>query len=252
MKIIRICVAAMFFSANAFAQGWEIGSDFNLSQPAGAMTRTMNNAFGINFDFARNFKSPFSLGTEIGFSSYGQQRTPQTYTFDGTVTETYVVVNNNISNVNLTGKYFLRNNKKINPYVSGKLGWTWFTTKLVIEDPEDEDGCAPLDSDVLSRDNTYVASGGAGVRIDFSAIFAQMEEQVFFFDLNVHSTQGGTIQYMNVNEDYSSTPEKDVVTKFINRQTQVVHEHHVGYVYTSLVNMVEYRFGVVYRPGWFR
>jgi hypothetical protein len=254
MKTLRIGIAAMFFSISAMAQTWEFGSNFNLSQPAGAMTRTMNNAFGITFEGARAFKSPFSLGLETGFASYGSQRTRQQYTFDdGAVTETDVVVRNNIFNLNLTGKYFLRNNKKINPYVSGKLGWTWYKTNLIIEDPEDETDCHPLESDILSRDNTYVASGGAGVRVDFSSLFQKMNDESFYFDLSVHTIQGGTIQYMNVNHDPSrQAPDKDVVAKFINTQTQVIHEHHVGYVYTSLVNMVEYRLGVICRPGRMR
>jgi opacity protein-like surface antigen len=251
MKTLRICFLSMFFSVSAFAQGWEFGSGFNLSQPAGTMTRTMNNAFGINFGATRNFKFPFALGAELGFASYGSQRTRQQYAFDdGSITETDVVVSNNIFNLNLTGKYFLRNNKKINPYLSGKLGWTWFKTNLVIEDPEDETNCHPLESDILSKDNTYVASGGAGVRVDFSTIFRRVDEQKFYFDLSVHTLQGGTIRYMNVNHDpaQKAAPQKDVMAKFINTQTQVIHEHHVGYVYTSLVSMVEYRLGVVCRP----
>jgi hypothetical protein len=89
--------------------------------------------------------------------------------------------------------------------------------------------------------------------VDFSALFKKMNEQTFYFDLSIHTSQGGTIRYMNVNHDPSQPmPERDVMAKFINTQTQVIHEHHVGYVYTSLVNMVEYRLGVVCRPGWNR
>src|SRR5687768_13014587 len=119
MKKTGICVAVMFFSLTASAQNWEFGSNFMLSQPTGSMTRTMSNAFGLNLGAARNFKSPFSVGVELGYASYGSERTPQQYTFDdGTVTNTDVVVRNNIYNFSLTGKYFLRNNKKVNPYVS--------------------------------------------------------------------------------------------------------------------------------------
>jgi hypothetical protein len=254
MKTLKICIVALFSCISAFGQGWEYGSNFSLSQPAGSMTRTMNNAFGITFQAARNFKTPFAVGMELGIGTYGSERTPQQYTFDdGTVTDTYAVVNHNIYNFNLTGKYFLRNNKKVNPYIAGKLGWTWFNTKLIIEDPEDEDACHPLESDVLSSDNTYTATGGIGTRVDFSALFKRMDEGTFFFDLSVTATQGGTIRYMNVNHDPSQPmPEEDVTAKFINTQTQVIHEHHVGYVYTSVLNMVDYRLGVVYRPAWNR
>jgi hypothetical protein len=56
---------------------------------------------------------------------------------------------------------------------------------------------------------------------------------------------------MNSEVDPSQpAPDQDVMAKFINTQTQVIHEHHVGYIYSSLLNMVEYRFGVVCRLGW--
>jgi hypothetical protein len=252
MKTFMIFSVATLLAATAMAQSWELGTDFNLTQPVGGMTRTMTNAFGATLNFSRAFKAPFSLGTEIGFGTYGSQKSRQQYTFDdGTVTETDVLVSNDIFNLNLAGRYFLRNGKLINPYLVGKIGLTVFSTTLTIEDPEDEFSCHPLESDVLSKDNTYTASGGAGVRIDFSSIFRKMDAERFYFDLHVVATQGGNIHYMNVEADPSQQrPDRDVMAKFINTQSQVIHEHHVGYVYTSLVNLVEYRFGVVCRPGW--
>jgi hypothetical protein len=252
MKIFRVLVLLLFTAINTYAQNWEMGSDFYLSQPVGGMTKTMNNAFGITLDVAHRFKTPFSLGAEIGIASYGSQTTRQNYQFDdGSITETNVNVSNGLYNFQVTGKYFLRNAKNISPYVSGKMGWALFSTTLVIEDPEDEYSCHPIESDMLSRDNTYMASLGAGVRIDFNSLFTKMENGRFYFDLSVHSTQGGTVRYMNAEHDPSQPlPEEDVTAKFINTQTQVIHQHHVGHVYTSVLNMVEYRFGVMVRPGW--
>jgi hypothetical protein len=252
MKILKILVITVFLSVPAMAQHWTLGSDFNLAQPVSAMKRNMNNAFGMTLNAAKKFKSPFALGVEMGFASYGSQKSRQQYTFDdGTVTDTDVIVSNDIFNMNLTGKYFLRNNKNLNPYVSGKLGWTWYSTTLTIEDPDDQFSCHPLESDILYKDNTYTASIGAGVQIDFTTFFRRMDSQKFYFDLSIQSIQGGTIRFMNANTDPSQPmPDKDVMAKFINTQTQVIHEHHVGYVYTSLVNMMEYRVGVVCRPGW--
>jgi hypothetical protein len=252
MKTLRLLFIAMICPACIMAQGWELGSDLSFSQPTGSMAQTMNNAVGITFKLARNFNAPFAVGAEIGFGTYGSNRTRQQYTFDdGSVTETDVVVSNNIFNFNVVGRYFFRNGKRINPYLSGKVGVTSFSTTLTIEDPDDEFSCHPLESDILSRDNTLVASGGGGVLVDFSTLFRNMEPQKFFFDFNIMATQGGNIKYMN-SEMYTSQPmpDDDVMTKFINTQTNVVHEHHVGYVYSSLLNMVEYRLGVAFRPGW--
>ena len=71
-----------------------------------------------------------------------------------------------------------------------------------------------------------------------------------FFDLSAHMTQGGTVDYMNVHkhsQPTTQTPESDVTARFINNRTQVVHEHHVGHVYSSMVEMMEYRVGAVFR-----
>lgn len=250
MKNFGLIALFLLPSCFAVAQSFEIGSNFILSQPVSGMKRDMSNAFGITAEIARNFKNvPFSLGTELSYGSYGTQNSMQEYTFDdGTRTETNVHVSNNITNLRVIGKYFLRNDKKFNPYVSGKAGWAWFTTRLTIDDPEDVDGCTPLVNDVLQRDNTYSLSAGAGARLDFSAIFTRMSAKHFYFDMSVHAVQGGRVQYMNVHQDSKSTPPtSDVMAKFINTRTQVIHAHHVGYVYTNMLNMMEYRLGVVCR-----
>jgi hypothetical protein len=253
MKTLKLLIPAMFLSISAFSQNWEFGSNLMFSQPTGSMKRDMNNAFGITLDVARRFKSPIAIGTEINFSSYGSETTRQQYTFDdGTTTETNVNVHNDIINFHLTGKYFFRNNKNINPYLSGKIGWSFFKTTLTIEDPDDASSCHPLENDVLQKDNTYSITAGAGVRVDFNSLFKNMDQQRFYFDLSVQSIQGGRIQYMNVEHDPAKqpTPDQDVMAKFINTQSQVIHEHHVGYVYTNVLNMVEYRLGIICRPGW--
>ena len=252
MKTI-ILASILFFAGHALlAQTFELGTDFNLSQPVGTMAKNMNNAFGLSLELTRQFKTPFSAGLEMSFGNYGYESSRQEYTFDdGSVTETQVNVSNNIFNLHLTGKHFLRNNKNFNPYLSGKAGWSWFSTSLTIEDPADEYSCHPIASDILSKDNTYSVSGGAGIRIDFGTFFPKVETQRFYFDISVHATHGGIIKYMNVENDPSqAVPNQDIMAKFINTQTQVIHEHHVGYVYSSVLNMVEYRFGVVCRPGF--
>jgi len=250
MKRIKILLLFILAGPSLFAQTMELESDLFLSHPTGMMAKNMNNAFGVTLGMSRHFNSPFSLGLELNFGNYGYETSRQEYTFsDGSVTETDVNVGNNIFNLFLTGKHFLRNNKNINPYLSGKLGWSWFTTNLTIEDPADAFSCHPIESEIISRDNTYSFSGGAGLRVDFNALFPKTEIQRFFFDFSVHALHGGIVKYMNVEMDPSQPmPDQDVMARFINTQSQVIHEHHVGYVYSSVLSMVEYRIGVIYRP----
>ena len=252
MKTIK-AVLILFAASHALsAQNIEMKSNLVLSQPVGAMARNMNNAFGVTMAASKHFKAPFSAGVEINFGNYGNMTSRQQYTFDdGSVTETDVNVGNNIFSLYLTGKHFLRENKNINPYLSGKLGWTWFNTNLTIEDPADEFSCHPLESDIISRDNTYALSGGAGLQIDFHTFFRNTDAGRLFFDLSVHTTHGGIVRYMNVKQDPAQpVPDQDIMARSINTQTQVIHEHHVGFVYSSVLSMVEYRMGVLFRMGY--
>lgn len=249
-KLILMVLGALLVHA-ALAQRWDMASSFNYSRPTGGMGRNIEQGFGITFEGARVLKNaPFSVGAEFSYNAYGHEKTRQQYTFDdGSVTETNVIVTNAFSNLMVTGKFFLRNTKLINPYLSGKGGYSWYRTNLTIEDPEDVDGCRPLESERLLTDGTFTASLGGGVRLDISGIFKKMPTSMLFLDLSAHMTEGGTVEYMNVHEQSThGSPDRDVMARFINNNTQVVHEHHVGHVYSSRVEMVEYRFGIVYRP----
>lgn len=253
MKRIVLILWASLLVHSVNGQNWDVGSGFNYARPNSGMGRNIEQGFGISLEGARVLKNaPFTVGVEFSYNAYGHEKTRQQYTFDdGSVTETNVIVTNSFSNLFLTGKFFLRNSKLINPYLSAKAGYSWYRTNLTIEDPEDIDGCQPLESERLLMDGTFAASGGGGVRIDFSGIFKKVKSNMLFFDVSAHTTQGGNVEYMNVHgQTNHGTPERDVMARFINNRTQVVHEHHVGHVYTSDVQMMEYRIGVIYRPAY--
>lgn len=249
MKTIKLLSILLLVAPCLSAQTYELGADLNISHPMGMMSETIDNAFGVTLSGSKIFNAPFAAGMEVNFGNYGYQTSRQQYTFDdGSVTETDVNVSNNIFSMYLTGKHFLRNNKNVNPYLSAKAGWSWFTTNLTIEDPLDQYSCHPIESEILARDNTYTFSGGAGLLLDFNAFFKNTGQGRFYFDLNVHGTYGGIVKYMNVDRHANhQMPDQDVTARFINTQTQVIHEHHVGYLYSNVLNMLEYRVGVIYR-----
>lgn len=245
MKRTILSMIACLGVLGSFAQG-EFGFGLQYINPRGAMSNTIRGAGGLTLSAAHNFEKPFAAGMQFAYNSYGHSRTKQQYTFDdGSVTDTYVNIANYFLSLNLDGKMFLRNGKNINPYIGGKLGYAWYKTSLTIEDPEDETACEPLESHILSKDGTLIATGGGGVRIDMSSIFGSVEKGRFYFDFNAYLTSGGRVKYMNVDHHPQKTPDRDVMAKFINNQTQVVHEHHVGYQYSALLNQMEYQFAFI-------
>ena len=68
-------------------------------------------------------------------------------------------------------------------------------------------------------------------------------------DLSANIIRGGTMEYINtkhlMDAQSMSDPEgKPLEVKFINVNTQSMHEHTVAQVYTSSLRMLEFRAGI--------
>jgi len=238
---ITFGLALLSFIAFSQVQDTEWGMGYVFSAPKGIMKETIHNANGFTMDFYFTPKEKrYSLGMEMGINFYGHDKTRQTYSFeDGSTAPMDIIVNNNFYNVLLAGKYFLREGS-LQPFVTGKLGYSFFSTTLGIYDPDDTDHCEPVDSDVLQRDGSVIFSAGAGLRLD---MLPKKNPGRFFINLSANYSSGGKVDYMNVDAPNHNhvAHTSDVYTKFINTQTQVVHEHHVGNVYSSVIDMIDYR-----------
>jgi len=195
-----------------------------------------------------------ATGLELGFTGYGHSKSSQDYTFpDGTVAPMNVIVNNSVISIMAITRLYLVANGPVRPYATFRAGYTSFGTRLNIVDPDDTDSCTPVESALLSRDGTFAYSAGGGIRIDAAWIFRKTPKGMIFIELGSNITQGGRVNYMNEDapepgaSHMASTRAKEVEGRFINTQTQVVHSHHVGYLYNSFVQMVDFRLGVTMR-----
>jgi hypothetical protein len=179
-------------------------------------------------------------------NGYGYNKTRQTYSFsDGTTAPMDIVVSNNFYNFMLAGRHFLSQGK-IQPFVVAKIGYSIYSTNLSIYDPDESDHCKPVDSKVLKRDGTVIFAAGGGIRWD---MLPEKNPGRIYLNLSANYTSGGNISYMSANAPMNShtVPTSDVYAKFINTQTQMVHEHHVGNVYTSVVELLDFRFGITWK-----
>lgn len=204
----------------------------------------MKQAHGANLEY---YYSPpaarYSVGLEASINIYGHDKTSQTYTFDdGSTAPMDIVVDNNFYNIMLAGRQFLGRGK-IQPFVNAKVGVSIYSTDLNIYDPDEFDQCKPIDSDILKRDATMIFSLGGGLRWE---MLPKREPGRYFLNLTGNYISGGKVDYMNVDAPSrsQSTQTSDVYARFINTQTQVVHEHHVGNVYTSVVEQMDFRLGI--------
>jgi hypothetical protein len=241
---VYISALVVLMTLESSCQTSEFGVNYVFSLPQGYMKENMTQAHGAIFNY---YYTPsgarYSIGLDFSANIYGHDRTEQTYTFeDGITAPMDIVVNNNFYNIMLTGRQFL-GRKKIQPYVNAKLGVSIYATQLNIYDPDDTDQCEPVDSDVLKRDAALIFSAGGGIRWE---MLPKKQPGRYFFDLSANYSSGGRINYMNVDAPANSHSNhtSDVYAKFINTQTQVVHDHHIGNVYTGVIEQIDIRFGV--------
>jgi hypothetical protein len=213
------------------------------------MRQSISDAHGVLMDFyVFPEGKPIAMGLEFSYNQYGQDKSNQVYTFsDGSTAPMNIVVNNGFMNFLVAGRYYFHQGK-VQPYVTGKFGYSHFVTSLNIYDPDDRDHCEPVDTNILKRDGSIVGVLGAGFQFDLSP---KKHPRMFFANLNAQYTSGGNVEYMNV--DSSNTQHaghtSDVYSQFMNNQTQVVHEHHVGNVYSNWLNMVDVRLTFAMRFG---
>jgi hypothetical protein len=255
MKIaLTTILLVLVASGSMYAQRWgyEFGTHYLYAKPVGSMGNIIARGHGVGLNIG--FVTPndrITIGFDLGYAQYGRDKSRQVYSFDdGTTAPMDIIVSNTFLNAVAYSRLYLSTETMLRPYVSGRLGYSGFNTSLNIYDPDDFDHCEPVDNDVLHHDGTFVAGVGGGASIDVASVFKKMDKGRLFFDFNVSILQGGQVRYMNAdaphfNHHGPSTDNDVVMAEFRNTQTQVVHEHHVGYLYDSPLQMTEVRVGAV-------
>lgn len=258
MKTILLSVILLGLSPLVSAQA-DLVFQLNNTLPQGIMAGRMAKAWGASGQVLYRFpESRFALGGEMGINSYGEQCSRQTYRFtDGSTTETDVHVGNDFAQFNVVGRVDLRAGGGLMPYAIAKVGYMHYWTNLNIANPADPTNCHPLENTTLLEDGALAGTLGAGVRWDVSGLFKKLDTRRYWLDVSAEYMTGGRVRFMNVNLPPATTHQHQVPAggpdpfsaRFINPQTQVVHEHHVGDVYNAPIENISLRFGFVMRIG---
>jgi hypothetical protein len=249
-NLLFIVLTLASFSVLAQKWGKEFGIHYLYADPVGGMGRIIarGNGVAMNFGFVKP-DNRFAFGVDVSFAEYGRDKSRQQYEMeDGSFAPMDIIVSNSFVNIMAYSRWYLAVKGPVRPFLVGKLGYSAFSTDLSIYDPDDADHCEPVDSDVLYSDGTWVAGAGAGAKFDISTIFKKLRKDKFYFETNINFTQGGQVRYMSedaeANHPHSRIPDSDhVYAKFINTETLLVHEHHVGHLFRSPVQMTELHFG---------
>lgn len=257
MKILSTLFISCLLYFNVNSQSLRFITDYSLGLPQQQMAQNIQAIhslhLGVLYQF-RNLKN-LSVGLEFGGGIYAYKKIDQTFNFDAN-TSTVVPVNysSSVSNLNLQTRYqlFDEDSHMIVPYIAAKGGVYNFFSNITIEDPNDPDGCHPLDKKNLMKDHSFYWSAGAGFQINPSIFSKHKKESPVMLDLSINTIRGGELSYINtkdLKDEQDMTGGKPLLAKFINVGTQDIHEHKIAQVYTSALRILEIRAGVVLKFG---
>ncbi len=271
MKTLTAIALALLVCTCSFAQDWErqtfgrfqwipqISAGYNLGIPNGGMRSNIAAVHGVGVSLL--FEQPshrLAAGIDLNIGGYTPSRTLQEYTFsDGTMALMKVNVSNRITSLMANARLYIVANGPVRPYATVRGGYSFIRTRLNILDPDDQDSCEPVETDLLNRDGTFSYSAGGGVRIDAAWLFKNMDRGKLYVDLSSTMLQGGRVQYMTnnppaqtTNANHSSSMRtRDVEALFIDTTTQIVHPHHVGYLNTSFLQLMDFRLSLAATIG---
>jgi Outer membrane protein beta-barrel domain len=258
-----LVLASLVIAVSANAQSkksFDIGGAYSLAIPLHEMGENINLTHSISGQINKrftNFQQAW-IGVQAGLGLYASKSVPQTYYFSNTVTNTRARFSSNVLNLHVASGLELANQGNVIPYITAKAGLSNFYSSLYIEDPNDIDGCRPLENKSLINDIAFSYGGGVGLRINADKLFKEKNGN-WWIDFSANYLSGGPIDYINTkhlqNHDAGATTpptegkgvKQDLNVKFINIQSNEIHEHKVAEVYTTRINQLDLKLGVIYR-----
>jgi hypothetical protein len=236
----------------------ELGMHYVGSAPMSTLGENIQPVHSVElFGYGRlKFDRQFYAGGELTFGEYAHVSRMQTFVSpeDGSATITEVDYSSNIHRYHLFAGYDLLNGTLVIPYLTVKAGVSRFNTNIVIEDPEDPHGCHPLEEETALTKAAFTGGAGAGIRLDASSLFKGWSRGRTWIDFSANYLLGSSVDYVNVRYLDPQKPGPNLSTReigveFIDLHTQHIHEHAIAQVYTSTVNLLDYRIGIVKRFG---
>ena len=248
-KSIPALLVMLSFSLQAFSQ---LNMQYNFTRPVGEQGGNINSMHGLGLSYEIKIKnSPFYVVPEVVLNLYGLKTLEQELPFDnGYVTRTDVNYTTSMNTYAIGLKFQPPTKNNLQPFLAIRAGALHYHSNMTIEDPEDPMGCRALEKRALVKDITWMASGGAGFRLDGKAFSGK--DSRLALDFGAFYTYGGQAQYLKMTKghDHGADPEADAyAVKFQHVPSGEVHEHAIGTVYNTVSQLLEFRLGIHIKLG---
>jgi hypothetical protein len=247
MKSILLSLSFFLF-INAEAQKFSLTSRANMNTAAGEQIGKFKNAYGLGVGLEIPVKkaSPLKLMVNVDAGNNGMKSEPYEFEFRNVITKTSIDYSSNILELTTGLRYVFNESKSFKLYTGLSTGMLRYKTGYVIEDPEDSDGCHPLEAEKIQADKSFIGKVEGGLR--FASPWDIGVTKSILFDIGVTYKVGTLAEFMRLTNKLSAEG-IDYVTKF-QTPTNEVHEHAIGKIYNTPVNQFGFHFGVILPFGF--
>lgn len=237
---------------NQFSVGLNTFVDFPVKSTMSNMSA--NGGIGLQFAYSPFPSTPFYLELKSGWGLYSMQTLQQTFIFDnGAQTTTDVSYTSKMSKYLFGFKTMIGHEYRlVRGFVTPQIGIARMSSKIAIADPEDEDDCKVLDSKTTQRFIGAVYGGEAGVDLDLKLLTDKVDQgEIILFAAASYLRGFKHFQYTNVkymqdgpHDTHVEHDDRDINAQFINLSTNQIHEHKIGELYHSALEMIGFNFGI--------
>jgi hypothetical protein len=223
-----------------------IGVGYELGLPTGSMSNSMSpvHSVSVSSSLPMSFITPnLQMGIDLTYGLYGSKRFGINYRQNGNYINTAVQYSSDIAQAGIHANYLFFSKKRVQPYVTAKVGYAELTSSFMVEDPWDIDACRPLENETIYTDGTVYWSYGIGFRWNVGHNNSNAKH---FIDFSIANTNGNSVEYINVNDLHdhhapltataNTTP---INIAFANASNQNVHQHRIAELYNNPFSVLQ-------------
>lgn len=229
-----------------------VGGAYEFGLPIGSMQKGMSpvHSIAVSSSLPLSFITPnLQVGVDLAYGLYGSKRFGVNYRQNGNYINTVIQYNSDIAQAGIHAHYLFFSTKKIQPYLTAKMGYAELSSSFMIEDPRDPEACRALESETINSDGTLYLGYGVGFRWNIGNNTSKSQN---FIDFSITQTRGNNVDYVNVNRLHNHTTEpvptdntKPIHVTFVNASNQNIHQHRIAELYNNPFNLLQVKIGYV-------
>jgi len=225
-----------------------------------AMSNMNGGAIRLSYTPSRYAQAGFEYA--VVFSEYSNVVEKQTFQFDNLPpTDLHVTYRSSATRHMIGGRIMNPSSPNfVKPFFTPQIGIMSMHSSIYIPDPDDDDDCAPLENEVLHRFTGGVYGFETGLEFALNSKSKRHVKEYYgdgaFLLISFGMVRGmRPFEYINVdhmqNPDHSHNPVegRDLYARFINLQSQHIHEHRIAEVYRSPLQYAYFNIGLSLRVG---